>query len=160
MSKLDKCNDFANLLKSFKINFERHSEYHIQVQREHNFYPSNNTYYNSESGKKISIPKFKCSTEFLQFLSEHTQIELKDTYNNTNAFPISNHSAQKMNEGYGLYDEELGMTLRDYFAAKALVGVLRDYNGTTKEALDIGSEEAESIAYYSYKIADAMLKKR
>ena len=40
-----------------------------------------------------------------------------------------------------------GMTLRDYFAAKAMQGLLVDWNGC-------------KCAEYAYEIADQMLKKR
>lgn len=43
-----------------------------------------------------------------------------------------------------------GMTLRDYFAAKALAGYR-----TNHEHLD-----AETVAYWSYRDADAMLLRR
>ena len=42
-----------------------------------------------------------------------------------------------------------GMTLRDYFAAKAMQGKIAS-----------GSTGFEDIAYYAYKYADAMLKAR
>lgn len=42
-----------------------------------------------------------------------------------------------------------GMSLRDYFAAAALTGILTDSTGITKE-----------IATGAYQIADAMLKAR
>jgi len=45
-----------------------------------------------------------------------------------------------------------GMTLRDYFAAKALQGVLA---ADTEELLSV-----DAIASVSYRIADAMLKER
>lgn len=43
---------------------------------------------------------------------------------------------------------EKGMTLRDYFAAKAMQGMLN------------GSTSYENVAKYAYKIADAMMKER
>jgi hypothetical protein len=45
-----------------------------------------------------------------------------------------------------------GMSLRDYFAAKALQGVLA---GDTEELLSV-----DAIASVSYRIADAMLEAR
>jgi hypothetical protein len=45
-----------------------------------------------------------------------------------------------------------GMTLRDYFAAKALQGVLA---ADTEELLSV-----DAIASVSYRIANAMLKER
>jgi len=52
---------------------------------------------------------------------------------------------------------EEGMTLRDYFAAKALPGLMgrvwSSHKGTDEELIDLW-------ARYSYDIADAMLKAR
>lgn len=48
---------------------------------------------------------------------------------------------------------EDGMTLRDYFAAKAMVSIL-----SQKDAHD--GREWNSTAWMSYQIADAMLKAR
>ena len=44
-----------------------------------------------------------------------------------------------------------GMNLRDYFAAKALQGLLAD---------GVGSLMDEELADWSYKLADAMMKAR
>ena len=44
-----------------------------------------------------------------------------------------------------------GMTLRDYFAAKAMQGILSNLNGFA---------EAERISKRAYEIADAMMKAR
>jgi hypothetical protein len=48
--------------------------------------------------------------------------------------------------------DELGMTLRDYFAAKAMSGILTDtgWMGNT----------VSTLANMSYEVADAMLKAR
>ena len=65
--------------------------------------------------------------------------------NNPPAFPqyiISNN---------GAYVDD-GMTLRDYFAAKAMTGLL------TAEI--VGEYSNEHVAEISYRIADAMLKAR
>jgi hypothetical protein len=50
----------------------------------------------------------------------------------------------------------LGMTLRDYFAAKALQG----YMVGLKPAQDIGPDMQDRIAGGMYSMADAMLKAR
>ena len=48
-----------------------------------------------------------------------------------------------------------GMTLRDYFAAKAMQGEL------AAQSVDGGSwNDADKLAVYAYQIADAMLKAR
>ena len=61
------------------------------------------------------------------------------------AFPSTFHN------GWG--EPEKGMTLRDYFAAKAMQGLL---------ACDIecGPDNVQSIAKSAYIMADAMLKAR
>lgn len=46
----------------------------------------------------------------------------------------------------------LGMTLRDYFAAKAVQGMLAENGG--------GAVRNETLAEFAYDIADAMLKAR
>jgi len=66
--------------------------------------------------------------------------------NNPPAFPLHNHGAQTL----GLH--VTGMTLRDYFAAKAMTGLL------TAEI--VGEYSNEHVAEISYRIADAMLKER
>lgn len=64
------------------------------------------------------------------------------------AFPLHNHGAQTL----GLH--VTGMTLRDYFAAKAMQGLLA---GTlTPEIVWSQSDAAET----AYNVADAMLKAR
>lgn len=56
------------------------------------------------------------------------------------------------------FDEHGGMTLRDYFAAKALQGMLSnpgsDSSGTWQDA------ESSAVAGAAYDYADAMLKAR
>jgi hypothetical protein len=52
-----------------------------------------------------------------------------------------------------LGDPYTGMTLRDYFAAKAMQGITSTLTGTMPVLYD-------AIAYDSYKIADAMMKAR
>ena len=49
---------------------------------------------------------------------------------------------------------EPGMTLRDYFAAKAMQGLLAQSQGTALGSL------VETAADYAYAMADAMLKAR
>jgi len=61
---------------------------------------------------------------------------------NQSAFPISGSQ----------YRHTEGMTLRDYFAAKAMTGLL------TAEI--VGEYSNEHVAEIAYRIADAMLKAR
>lgn len=48
-----------------------------------------------------------------------------------------------------------GMTLRDYFAAKAMLGIITDPHHDTS---DMGGYE--QIAKYAYSLADAMIQER
>lgn len=66
--------------------------------------------------------------------------------NKENAFPALHLRAHQ------------GMTLRDYFAAKAMQGVMSTYNHD--KALEDIALESIQIAEMSYDIADAMLKQR
>ena len=54
----------------------------------------------------------------------------------------------------GVHTGETGMTLRDYFAAKALQGLLAQSQGSAFDShVDVG-------ACWAYQMADAMLKVR
>ena len=63
------------------------------------------------------------------------------------AFPVNNEALLR----------ERGMTLRDYFAAKAMAGIWS--NSEILNALERG-RESEEIAMAAYEQADAMLKAR
>lgn len=52
----------------------------------------------------------------------------------------------------------LGMTLRDYFAAKALLGWLAGYPETSSHPVVAGNED--KVAQEAYQMADAMLAAR
>jgi len=68
----------------------------------------------------------------------------------------SNPSAFAFGYGTDNYsDIQLGMTLRDYFAAKAMQGM---YSVTP--AKDTSNKALESDAEVFYRVADAMLKQR
>lgn len=51
-----------------------------------------------------------------------------------------------------------GMTLRDYFAAKAMAGWLASYPESCTHPIVAGN--ADEVAKHSYMLADAMLKAR
>lgn len=53
---------------------------------------------------------------------------------------------------FDLGDDEHGMTLRDYFAAKALQGIIATNSHFVKDA--------EALASKAYEFADAMLEER
>ena len=76
------------------------------------------------------------------------------------AFPLM-QSWRKYDDVYEVSGCYEGMTLRDYFAAKAMQGInwrLVDYGGNTKETMDrrINAEQAA----WCYAIADAMIAER
>ncbi len=75
MSKLKEVEDFCKFLKEHRIQYERPNDYHIQIQRVHNFYPSTTRYYNSDSGLKTAMPSYKDGNELLSFLAENTMVE-------------------------------------------------------------------------------------
>ena len=54
----------------------------------------------------------------------------------------------------------IGMTLRDYFAAKAMQGVLAGADGRSWFLVENGAHDAGTDAIYCYNVADAMLKAR
>ncbi len=54
----------------------------------------------------------------------------------------------------GAINDSSGMTLRDYFAAKAMQAIVADH----KMVVELGSRDV--IAESAYNIADAMLKAR
>lgn len=56
------------------------------------------------------------------------------------------------------WQSESGMTLRDYFAAKALSGWLASYPESCTHPIVAGN--ADEVAKHSYMLADAMLRAR
>ena len=73
---------------------------------------------------------------------------MSNTINNGGpAFPFTEHTPDG-----SLYSEQPGMTLRDYFAAKALQGLL-SHNSN-------GNASDKNIAEWAYSQADAMLRAR
>ncbi|MBX9496094.1 hypothetical protein J8Z86_08390 [Yersinia enterocolitica] len=61
-------------------------------------------------------------------------------------------------EGSALYESE-GMQLRDYFAAKAMQGIIRRYDGHSFGG-GPNSPHYKELAEDAYLIADAMIKAR
>jgi len=70
---------------------------------------------------------------------------MSDTNTGGPAFPIPAHTYPNGE----ITHSECGMTLRDYFAAKAMQGILYE-----------GAESSAGIAGWAYEMADAMLKAR
>jgi hypothetical protein len=73
--------------------------------------------------------------------------------NNPPAFPSSN----EVKVGNCISSGHMGMTLRDYFAAKAMQGLMHNYH-----PCDFLEHNGwlEDISMASYQLADAMLKAR
>lgn len=67
------------------------------------------------------------------------------------AFAASGHPEQQ-------FVQQEGMTLRDYFAAKALSGWLASYPESCTHPIVAGN--ADEVAKHSYMLADAMLRAR
>ena len=53
-----------------------------------------------------------------------------------------------------------GMSLRDWFAGQALVGLMSQMSGVLAMYDTDDPEQATTVAFLAYKAADAMLKKR
>ena len=71
---------------------------------------------------------------------------------NPPAFPLHNHGVQTL----GMHIS--GMTLRDYFAAKAMQPVVDDFLAS---GWSFANEDlSQFIAQHCYEIADAMMKAR
>ena len=68
---------------------------------------------------------------------------------NIPAFPRPSSEAHQ----HGMHSPQEGMTLRDYFAAKAMQPI-------KSQAIDYAKAEANDMARKAYMIADAMLKAR
>jgi hypothetical protein len=75
--------------------------------------------------------------------------EVRKMTNNGSAFPVFDSARVGMD--YGCTDE--GMSLRDWFAGQALVGLLSSCDDQSRGTI-------ESFVEYTYEIADAMLKLR
>ena len=78
--------------------------------------------------------------------------------NNPPAFPMTGFETRN---GQGIQSvHHTGMTLRDYFAAKAMQGFLSNDN-LLKDACEWHKDGSEtSIALWAYDQADAMMKAR
>jgi hypothetical protein len=58
------------------------------------------------------------------------------------------------------WPNETGMTLRDYFAAKAMQGLLAGLDKDARRFLEFQTEPEQTMAKASWLMADAMLKAR
>ena len=77
----------------------------------------------------------------------------KEQYNNQPAFPVD-----ELNQQTGFVEaQHMGITIRDYFAAKSISAVLAPNPVTGQFAL---VSDFDACAIMAYKMADAMLKAR
>lgn len=76
--------------------------------------------------------------------------------NNPNAFPLEYEEYNSV--GLLCKRQDFGMTLRDYFAAKALNGICA--NSLANYGMISNNAEPAFIAQRCYQIADAMLNQR
>jgi len=82
--------------------------------------------------------------------------ETKKTQN-PNAFPTPMETVQIFNENGNQIGNQDGMTLRDYFAAKSMQGLMSMENKGEYNTIE---DAWNKISEYSYNMADAMLKQR
>lgn len=81
--------------------------------------------------------------------------------NGGSAFPCLPPQDTAAGSAVGYPHPEAGMSLRDYFAAKALVGVMGMVATRTHDTQRFdGSTPEDSMARDAYRLADAMLKVR
>lgn len=79
---------------------------------------------------------------------------------NPHAFPTVDY-VRPEGAGASVMEVKGGMTLRDYFAAKALTGMLSEgYVPTKIKTWNFDGENHHIYAEHAYKMADAMLKER
>jgi hypothetical protein len=76
---------------------------------------------------------------------------INDTNDGRHAFPKTGNYHDGQVSSHDSYDQ-CGMSLRDYFAAHALAGIVRDPAAANMSSRD--------VAMASYAYADAMLKAR
>lgn len=100
---------------------------------------------------------------------------MRDVKNGGPAFPFEYHNQTRSDQpGFfgtgslapGASQQFSGMTLRDYFAAKALEGQMAAFSDEDARLLSItnaaenGIDAKEQVAIAAYEYADAMLKAR
>jgi hypothetical protein len=83
---------------------------------------------------------------------------MNDTNTGGPAFPTARVNINGVDEQDGIQAFGAGMTLRDYFAAKAMQSTLAD--NAYVERTETTVEWLAIVAKSSYEIADAMLKAR
>ena len=81
---------------------------------------------------------------------------MSDKDDGGSAFPIIDGLSADRDNGYTTYGDG-GMSLRDYFAAKAMQGIL---SGSLADGSHLLEQDAETITKMAYIIADNMIKER
>lgn len=77
MNKIELCDFFQEQLEFFDVEHKRlNSGFHFQIQKEHNFYPTKRSYYNSQTGKKCHYPEFKNQKEFWIWIDQQSSERL------------------------------------------------------------------------------------
>jgi hypothetical protein len=77
------------------------------------------------------------------------------------AFPVSDAQSASPATVEEMKAMARGMTLRDYFAAKAMAAFIRGSpHGTSFGTTDEGKKNCQDIAFVAYTMADVMLKER
>jgi len=81
---------------------------------------------------------------------------MSDTIKNPQAFPqdVLHPVTGKV------YGQEPGMTLRDYFAAKAMQAMITGISAKNELSIDVVADFVDDLAINSYTYADLMLKQR
>lgn len=76
------------------------------------------------------------------------------------AFPVSDVMALEPRTTAEMVSLAHGMTLRDYFAAKALPQAASRYTKAHEDGEYLPEESYPQVAFCAYKLADAMLAER
>ena len=77
------------------------------------------------------------------------------------AFPSMTRTFEDRRDGGTFHETEGGMTLRDYFAAQTLPGIVTlDVNHAPGVKPKKGEDGNQAIARVAYSLADAMLAER
>ena len=82
---------------------------------------------------------------------------MSNTINGGPAFPGTQYA-----RGISPSGHSAGMTLRDYFAAKAMQGIIEKYGSNPPYFDEDGGDDGpdQEIARWAYELADAMLRAR
>lgn len=75
--------------------------------------------------------------------------------NNPSVYPDPMRGAEQSYSNQSPYELSIGMTLRDYFASKAMQGILSNPN-----IYGVKTMFEDDLSYLSYNFADMMLKQR